>query len=125
MRTVRRGNHRAADAAHRGRPPDGGRRLGFHFRAGRLKLSFPSTERTLRWKCLQVVVRILATLLFDLKVYGRHNVPARGGALIVSNHQGNLDAVLLAVRLDRPLNFIAKSELFQSRWTSWILHTFN
>jgi 1-acyl-sn-glycerol-3-phosphate acyltransferase len=99
--------------------------LGFHFRAGRLKLSIPSTERTLPWKCLQVVVRILTTLLFDLKVYGRDNVPARGGALIVSNHQGNLDAVLIAVRLDRPLNFIAKSELFQSRRTSWFLHMLN
>ena len=99
--------------------------MGFYFGAGRLNLNLPSTERSLPWKCLQVVARILATLLFDLKVYGRHHVPARGGALIVSNHQGNLDPVLMAVRLDRPLNYIAKSELFQSRWTSWILHIVN
>jgi 1-acyl-sn-glycerol-3-phosphate acyltransferase len=41
--------------------------------------------------------------------------------LLVSNHQGNLDPVLLAVRLIRPVNYIAKSELFQGRLGGWLL----
>jgi 1-acyl-sn-glycerol-3-phosphate acyltransferase len=77
------------------------------------------------WKCLKAVARPLATALFDLKVYGRRNVPRRGGVLIVSNHQGNLDPVLLAVALDRPLNYIAKSELFDNQWSGRFLRLLN
>jgi 1-acyl-sn-glycerol-3-phosphate acyltransferase len=69
-------------------------------------------ERSLAWKCLQTLVRPLATLLLDLKVYGCRNIPARGGVLIVSNHQSLLDPILLPLWLNRPLNYIAKSELF-------------
>jgi 1-acyl-sn-glycerol-3-phosphate acyltransferase len=74
---------------------------------------------------MQVVARIVTTLLFDLKVRGRHHVPSGGGVLIVSNHQGNLDPVLLGVRLDRPLNYIAKSELFDGRWAVRLLRAVN
>jgi 1-acyl-sn-glycerol-3-phosphate acyltransferase len=77
------------------------------------------------WKFVQTTARILATVLFDSKVYGRGNIPRRGGVLIVSNHQSYLDPVLMAVKLDRPLNYIAKSELFEGRWSSWILRTLN
>jgi 1-acyl-sn-glycerol-3-phosphate acyltransferase len=86
-----------------------------------IKAQHPRCQRTFLWKSLQIIARVLTTLLFDLKVYGRHHIPARGGVLIVSNHQGNLDPVLLAVRLYRPLNYIAKSELFESRWSGWLL----
>ena len=82
-------------------------------------------ERTFHWKCMQALARILTTLCFDLKVHGQHNIPRRGGVLIVSNHQGNLDPVLLAVRLQRPLNYIAKSELFTSHWTQFLLGLVN
>ena len=86
-----------------------------------------NTERSFHWKCMQAVARFLTTLLFDLKVEGLHNMPprARGGVLIVSNHQGNLDPVLLAVRLKRPLNYIAKSELFGNRWADFLLRAVN
>jgi 1-acyl-sn-glycerol-3-phosphate acyltransferase len=88
-------------------------------------VKYNSLERSIAWKFLQTLSRILTTILFDLKVYGRRNVPARGGVLIVSNHQGNLDPVVIAVWLDRPLNYIAKSELFQGYWSTWLLHTVN
>lgn len=79
------------------------------------------TERSLAWRSCQALARALTTLLFDLKVFGRHHVPKRGGVLIVSNHQSNLDPVLMAVRLDRSLNYIAKSELFEGRIGGWLL----
>jgi 1-acyl-sn-glycerol-3-phosphate acyltransferase len=71
------------------------------------------SPRPLLWKSLQGVARLLTTLLFDLKVYGLRHVPAHGGVLIVSNHQGNLDPVVLGVRMVRPLSYFAKSELFE------------
>ena len=79
------------------------------------------TERSLAWRSCQGLARVLTTLLFDLKVFGRHNVPKRGGVLIVSNHQSNLDPVLMAVHLTRPLNYIAKAELFEGRVGGWLL----
>ena len=84
------------------------------------------TERAIGWRAAQALGRLLTTLLFDLKVYGLENVPARGGVLLVSNHQSNLDPVLLGVRLKRPLHYIAKSELFDGRIGGWLLRsTFN
>lgn len=74
---------------------------------------------------MQALARILTTLLFDLKVRGLHHIPRHGGVLIVSNHQGNLDPALLAVRLGRPVNYIAKSELFEGWWATLLLHMVN
>lgn len=80
-------------------------------------------QRSFFWKLLQFIVRPLAILLFSLKVYGRHHIPAEGGVLIVSNHQSLLDPILLPLRLDRPLNYIAKSELFKYRFGAWFLRS--
>lgn len=80
-------------------------------------------QRSLPWICLQNIARLLATVLFDLRVYGGHYVPSHGGVLIVSNHQSLLDPILLPVRLRRPLNYIAKSELFENRFCSWFLRS--
>ncbi len=61
----------------------------------------------------RVPCRFFTTLWFDLKVYGAHHVPKHGGVLIASNHQSNLDPVLVAVKLHRPLSFLAKASLFE------------
>jgi 1-acyl-sn-glycerol-3-phosphate acyltransferase len=58
--------------------------------------------------------RIITSVLFDIKAYGIENVPEHGGALIVSNHCSFLDPVLVGVQILRPMNFMAKSEL----WTN-------
>jgi 1-acyl-sn-glycerol-3-phosphate acyltransferase len=67
------------------------------------------------WKLAQVIVRVGTSLLFDLKVYGKHNVPAEGGALMISNHQSLLDPAVLGAQLPRPMSYIAKSELWKNR----------
>jgi len=81
------------------------------------------TERSLTWKSLQIIARIGTTLLFDLKTYGRENVPATGGVLLVANHQSYLDPVLVAVHLRRPVSFLAKSELFENPYFGWFIRT--
>lgn len=82
-----------------------------------------SIQPTFFWKLLRSFVRPLAVALFDLKVYGSEHVPAKGGVLIVSNHQSCLDPVLLPLQLERPLNYIAKSELFQNPLAAWFLRS--
>jgi 1-acyl-sn-glycerol-3-phosphate acyltransferase len=84
-------------------------------------------QRSLVWKYLQIIARVGTTLLFDLKVSGRENVPKDGGVLLVANHQSYLDPVLVAVHLYRPVSFFAKSELFENPYFGWfirMLHAF-
>src|SRR6476646_2254906 len=71
------------------------------------------TEHPVFWGLARSVAQFWMTVCFDLKVYGAEHVPAEGGALIVSNHQSLLDPVALGCRLERPLSYLAKSELFE------------
>src|SRR5204863_7430605 len=73
-------------------------------------------ERSLPWRYLQIPARVLTTVLFDLKIYGRQNIPKSGGVLIVSNHQSYLDPVLLGVRLERPLNTSPNLNCLRTPW---------
>lgn len=83
------------------------------------------TSKSLLWRVGQVICRIATTLLFDLKVYNVHHVPLKGGALLISNHQSFLDPVLLAVRLPRPMSFMARSGLFTNPLFAWLIRNLN
>ncbi len=82
-------------------------------------------QQSLLWRTLKIPCRIVATLVFDLKAYRRFHVPRRGGVLLVSNHQSYLDPVLLAVYLQRPMSYLAKSELFTNRHFGWLIRSLN
>jgi 1-acyl-sn-glycerol-3-phosphate acyltransferase len=56
-----------------------------------------------------------SVIFFRLRVFDQRNVPARGGVLIVSNHQSYLDPVLLSLGLKRPISFMARRTLFRFR----------
>ena len=88
----------------------------------------PTPQRSWLWRVLQIFARIFTTLLFDLKVYGRENVPKEGGALLLSNHQSFMDPVLVAVKLQRPVSYMAKLQLFEDKpffaWLIRSLHAF-
>jgi 1-acyl-sn-glycerol-3-phosphate acyltransferase len=76
------------------------------------------------WCACQVISRIASTLVFGMKVYGRHNIPRRGGVLLLSNHQSYLDPILLAVPLRRPVSYMAKSELFErGAFFTWLIRS--
>jgi len=51
--------------------------------------------------------------LFRIRVFGRENLPARGGVLVASNHQSYLDPVLIGVGLGRQINIMAREGLFK------------
>jgi 1-acyl-sn-glycerol-3-phosphate acyltransferase len=73
------------------------------------------------WKLAQTIVRIGSTVLFDLKVYGRDNVPDEGGALMISNHQSYLDPAVLGAQLRRPMSSLAKSDLWDNPVFGWLI----
>jgi 1-acyl-sn-glycerol-3-phosphate acyltransferase len=58
------------------------------------------------------VVKPLMRVWFRIRVEGGDNVPKDGPVILASNHRSNMDPVLLASALHRPVAFMAKAELF-------------
>lgn len=77
------------------------------------------------WEFCRVSARFIVTFIWDLKVYGRSNVPRTGGVLLVANHQSYLDPIVIGVHLRRPMCFLAKSELFRNRFLNWLISSLN
>jgi 1-acyl-sn-glycerol-3-phosphate acyltransferase len=82
-----------------------------------LKLSAPPPRRTLAqrlgYDALRVLARLLVVLLFRLRVVGRENWPAAGGALACSNHQSYFDPLLVGLTCARRMNYLARDSLFR------------
>jgi len=69
----------------------------------------------------KVVVRTLFRLFTRWQVKGKENVPPQGPVLVVANHLHAVDPPLLGVSLGRELIFMAKEELFRSRFLAYFL----
>lgn len=80
--------------------------------------------RSFFWRICQIIATTYSNIVFDLKVYGTKNVPTRGGALLLANHQSNLDPVLISTKLKRPVSYMAKSELFEKgKYFTWLIRS--
>ena len=62
---------------------------------------------------LRPIIMLLARLFFGLRSRGMEHVPGTGPVLFVANHASFLDSPLVGSVAPRPLNFMAKAELFQ------------
>ncbi len=72
----------------------------------------------------RVIIRILLKLLTRWQVKGRENVPSQGGLLIVANHLNLVDPPLLSVSFNRKVIFMAKHQLFRSRFIGYFIRGF-
>ena len=72
---------------------------------------------------LQLFFRLTAVALFRVRCQGRQNVPASGGALVLSNHQSHLDPPLIGLACDRPLNFLARDSLLHFAPLAWFIRS--
>jgi 1-acyl-sn-glycerol-3-phosphate acyltransferase len=73
---------------------------------------------------LILVARTLILLVSRSRVVGRENIPRQGPFILVSNHLSVSDPVLLGAKLGRKVIFMAKEELFRSRFNSYIIRRF-
>jgi 1-acyl-sn-glycerol-3-phosphate acyltransferase len=72
------------------------------------------------YRAASVVVKPLMRTWFRIRVEGAGHIPAGGPVILASNHRSNMDPVLLAAAVRRPVTFMAKAELFV--WPlGWIL----
>jgi 1-acyl-sn-glycerol-3-phosphate acyltransferase len=66
------------------------------------------------------VMKPLMRAWFRIRLEGSEHIPAGGPVILASNHRSNMDPVLLASAVERPLAFMAKAELFVGP-LGWIL----
>jgi len=65
---------------------------------------------------LRFVLWVLTHTLYRIRVDGRPNIPAKGGALFVCNHLSLVDAMLLLASTDRHIRFIMFKGIYEQRW---------
>lgn len=80
-----------------------------------------SLSNRLWYRFLQWICRLTAVLLFRARCAGENFVPHSGGALLLSNHQSNLDPVLVGLVCQRRLNYIARQTLFKFAPFRWLI----
>lgn len=76
---------------------------------------------------LYLLARVFMTPFF--RVYfrwartGREHARVRGGLIVAANHRSFLDPFVIGGLLPwrRPMNYVAKVELFERRWQGWLL----
>ena len=80
------------------------------------------------WRFGLVVVGVVATVLFRIRVTGAERVPARGSAIIAANHVSMLDGVALALvtsqRSRRMTRFLVAAEFFAKPTVAWALRLY-
>ena len=62
---------------------------------------------------VRFVAGVLARLVYRIKVYGRPNIPASGGALLLPNHITWVDALILQLSCPRPIRFLVYESYYQ------------
>jgi 1-acyl-sn-glycerol-3-phosphate acyltransferase len=81
-------------------------------------MSGPPTYRG--YRIVGLVLKPLMRFWFRIRLEGEEHIPASGPAILASNHCSNVDPVLLACAIRRPVSFMAKVELFVGP-LGWIL----
>jgi 1-acyl-sn-glycerol-3-phosphate acyltransferase len=82
-----------------------------------------SGAKRLWYSVVQAFCRLVGLSLFGVRCRDQRCVPAGGGALLLANHQSHLDAVLLGMACDRPLNFLARETLFGFAPFRWLIRS--
>ncbi len=76
---------------------------------------------------MYLVARVLMTpfflVYFRYTRYGKDHGRLKGGLIVASNHRSFLDPFAIGGILPwrRPMNYVAKVELFERRWQGWLL----
>ncbi|HEY4761038.1 MAG TPA: lysophospholipid acyltransferase family protein [Thermoguttaceae bacterium] len=88
-------------------------------------MSRRSLPDRLLYDFLRFVLKIIAVLFFRVRYFGLNNIPAKGGVLVVCNHQSLFDPPFVGVACPRHMNYLARDSLFRFPIFSWIIRTVN
>lgn len=71
------------------------------------------------YRVFKAILTPLLRVLFRITVEGAEHVPARGPAILASNHLSFSDSIFLPMVVRRRITFVAKAEYFEQRKTAW------
>ena len=71
----------------------------------------------------RVLLQPFFLVYFRLRANGREHARVKGGLIVASNHRSFLDPFVIGASLPwrKPMNYVAKVELFEKRWQAWFL----
>jgi 1-acyl-sn-glycerol-3-phosphate acyltransferase len=89
----------------------------------------PSMPTALKYPLRAILIafgRLLSHILFDIRIYGRENMPRNVRPLIViANHFSWFDAPLLAIWLPEPPAFLVATESLRHWWVRLFVNVFD
>ncbi len=70
------------------------------------------------YRLVRVLVRAVLRLWFRIRVAGLDHIPEEGATIIAPNHKNFLDPFFIGIVTERPVRYMAKTELFRGplRW---------
>ncbi len=71
---------------------------------------------TLFYKIIRPIAKGLFIVLYRPKIIGKENIPKDGKIILAGNHKHNFDAGMLLASTKRCVHFLAKIELFKSKF---------
>ncbi len=81
--------------------------------------------RELFYRFLRMTSRIVTTLLFHLRVDGRHHLRHDGGAMLLSMHQSSMDPVLVGLMDNHFVSYLARHTLFKHPLFAFLIRLLN
>lgn len=82
-----------------------------------------SLAKRLWYDALRVVCRTYAAAVLRIRCEGREHIPPQGGALVVGNHQSQLDPILFGMAFNGRLNYLARQSLFRHPLFRWLIQS--
>ncbi len=73
------------------------------------------------YRLIQLTIKIVLKINGSLTVYGRENIPEKGGVIVASNHISYLDPPLVGAVLPRIATFMARKGLFDVPVLKWMI----
>jgi 1-acyl-sn-glycerol-3-phosphate acyltransferase len=67
--------------------------------------------------------QLVAVVGYRVRHTGVHNIPRRGGVLVISNHQSHFDPPLVGMGCPRRMNYVARDTLFRFGPFGWLIQS--
>jgi 1-acyl-sn-glycerol-3-phosphate acyltransferase len=69
----------------------------------------------------KALVGVTFRTIYRVQVEGLENIPREGGAIVCGNHFDARDPIMVGITANRPVQFMAKQELFKNGLFAWVL----
>ena len=81
-----------------------------------------SLPNRLWYNSLRTLCRLAGVVGFQIRCRGQEFIPPAGAAIVLANHQSNLDPMLVGMATQRRMNYLAKDTLFSPAF-AWLFRS--